>query len=89
MTPPPAFRQLCQGLHQDAPLSSGGALARHCLAFVTSAERPALSVFLDELSARSDADLKGVFNRGATDLAFDSRQARAFLEDLLAVLRKR
>lgn len=88
MKPPPGFGQLCEGLHQDAPLSSGAALAEHCLAFVSTAERSALLVYLKQISQKPDAELKGVFNRGSTDIGFDAREARAFLDGLLAELRK-
>jgi hypothetical protein len=88
MKPPPGFGQLCEGLHQDAPLSSGGALAKHCLAFVVTAERSALSVYLKHISEKPDSELKGVFNRVSTDIGFDARMARAFVDGLLAELRK-
>ena len=88
MKPPPGFAQLCEGLHQDAPLTSGAALAKHCLAFVVTAERTALSAYLEQISVRPAAELKGVFNRASTDIDFDAREARAFLDGLLAELRK-
>lgn len=89
MKPPLGFSQLCAGLHQDAPLSSGGALAKHCLAFVNPAQTSALTVYLKHISEKPDAEVKGVFNRGATDIGFNAKEARAFLDGLLAELGKR
>lgn len=88
MKPPIGFTRLCEALHQDAPLASGHALAVHCLAFVATPEKPQLVNYLRQISGMPNAELKGLLNRSATDISFESKGARSFIDALLAELDK-
>ena len=84
MNIPVGFRELCQGLHQDANLISGGSidkLAADCLAFVPDVHRPDLRAFLSQrLRERTSAELKGDLARQGADIRFTSAGAKSFLE---------
>lgn len=86
MNQPIGFRQLCAGLHQDIDLfaDTPSRLAAHCLAFVEMRERAALRAYLIALGEMTNSEVKGLLNREAADLRFNSRDVRSFIDAVLA-----
>lgn len=87
--PPEVFRAFCRGLHQDWPLMGPDrqTLAAACVGFVSDADRPALESYLAKALANlTNAELKGLLRKGGSELIFDPKGARAFLEAAMQAL---
>ena len=89
MLPEPSFVLFCRGLHQDAGVlySSTDEMVTACLVLLSVNDRRKLKRYLTRaLTNRTDAELKGLLNRHASDVAFKSKSARAFLRATLLQL---
>ena len=87
---PDGFRELCQGLHQDALYLAQDSLERlasDCVEHVRRDHRAGLREFLhSELQERTAAELKGEINRQKPDIRLSSADAKTFLENALRLL---
>lgn len=87
---PAGFRELCQGLHQDAlhlAQDSIERLASDCVEHVQRDHRTDLREFLrSAVQEQTAAELKGEINRLKPDIRLSSADAKIFLEHALRLL---